>query len=337
MNKKITVDFSVRTVLVVVLSFALIWLVYYLKDIIVLFFVAFVLTTALEPAVDFFEKKKIPRWLTILGLYIFIFSLIYFLFRLIIPPIMIQARHLIENREQIIGSLNHYLDQTPDKVRGAIVDYSNTLPDLLSQYSTSNQVMTNILGVFSGILGVITIFVVSFYLLLEKNTVENFIADYWPFRSRKRAVVVFKQIVAKVSLWARAQLMLSGSIGIFTYLGLTILGMPYALTLSLIAAVTELLPVIGPVIGAVPAIIIAFTISPIVAFWVAILYLGIQQLENHILIPQVMKRVVGLSPVAIIFAILVGAKLLGVLGVIMAVPVASAVSVLLQSIGKKEV
>jgi len=337
MNKKITIDFSIRTVFTVVFAIVLFWLLYALRDILVLFFVAFVLSTALEPAVDALEKRRIPRFLNIIFLYLLIVLGLYMLIRLIIPPIADEVGHLVANRSQIIETINNAINRAPESVKGAINEYSASLPEKVSSYSVSAEAVNSVLGIFSSVLGFITIFVVSFYLLLEKNTMENFIFEYWPGKYRKKqAVGIFKDMVKKVSLWVRGQLVLSGSVGFVTYIGLTLLGIPYAITLSLIAAVTEVFPVIGPFIGALPAVIVAYSISPISALWVGLFYLAVQQLENHILVPQVMKRAVGLSPVAVIFSILVGGKLLGVLGIIIAVPVASALSVLIQSLRKKE-
>jgi predicted PurR-regulated permease PerM len=113
------------------------------------------------------------------------------------------------------------------------------------------------------------------------------------------------------------------------------MGIEYAVPLALIAAFTELLPYVGPWIGAIPAVIVALAMSPIMALWVALLYLGIQQFENHVLVPQVMKRTIGLSPVIIIFSLLVGAKLLGILGVLIAVPVAAMIALVVEEIKKK--
>ncbi len=336
MDKKITVDFSVRTVFTVVFAFLLIWLIFVLRDILVLFFVAFVLSTALEPTIDFLQRRHIPRVLGIILLYSVITFGLYVLVRLIIPPIAGEIKHLVENRNQIMDGINALINRAPDQVKGALNEYTASLPDRVSRYTISTEALSGVMGIFSGIFGFVTILVVSFYLLLEKNTMENFIGDYWPSKSRVRAVEIFRDMVAKVSLWAKGQAILSGSIGILTYIGLSILGVPYAITLSLIAAVTELLPVIGPYLGAIPAIIIAYTVSPIACLWVIILYLIIQQVENHVLVPQVMKKAVGLSPVAIILAILIGANLLGVLGIILAVPVASALAVLVQSLRQKE-
>jgi predicted PurR-regulated permease PerM len=336
MERKIVFDFSVKSVFTVVFGLILLGLMFYLRDIIVLFFLAFIIATAIEPLVNWLAKKGVPRWVTILGILGGMTLLIYGLVRLVIPPMTAQINHLIDNRQVLTEKVVNYLNSAPESVRTAVYDFSNQIPDKIAKYSSSTAVLNNVLGVFSGFFGFISVIVIAFYVLLENNAMENFVHDYWPTKSKDRAVKVFKEIVEKISLWARGQLMLSGTMGLMTFIGLSVLRVDYALTLALIAAVMELLPVVGPIIAAVPAILVAFAISPVLALWVTLLYLGLHQFENHVLVPQVMKRAVGLSPVVIIFSLLVGAKLLGIIGVVIAVPVASAVAVLLASTKNKE-
>lgn len=334
MDRKLTFDFSFRTVFTVIFTLGVVWLLFYIRDILVLFFIAFILGTALEPAVNWFEKKKIPRWLSILGFYALIGFFLYTLVRLIVPPMTQQVQHLIDSRQILADRISGYFSNAPESVKKGILDFTNNLPARIAEFSTG-RLVPNVLGVFSGILGFLTVFVATFYLLLERNGIENALEGYWPEKSREKVIRIFKRMSLKMSLWVRGQVILSGAIGLLTFIGLSLLRVDYALTLALIAAVTELLPVVGPYIGALPAIVIALSISPALALWVAVLYLGIQQFEAQVLVPQVMKRAVGLSPVTIIFSLLVGAKLLGFLGVIIAVPVASAISVLFESLNKR--
>jgi predicted PurR-regulated permease PerM len=334
-EKKITFDFSLKNVFIIFLTLFLAWLLFYLRDIIVLFFIAFILGTALEPAVDYFQKKKVPRWTTALVFYLLLGLGLYFLVRLIVPPMSAEVQSLAEQRDELAGFLNGLVENLPANTREALTSYIDQLPSRVGEL-TSAGIISNVLGVFSGLLGVVTVFVVTFYLLLERAAVEKTILAYWPEKTRSKAMRVFKKMSVKMSLWVRGQLILSGVVGILTFIGLTILGVEYALTLALIAAVTELLPIIGPFIGAAPAILIALSASPTLALWVMLLYFGIQQFESQVLVPMVMKKAVGLSPIIIIFSLLVGARLLGFIGIIIAVPVASAISVLLDYMKDKK-
>lgn len=335
MEKQITVNFSPKTVFVVAASIILLWLAYFLKDILILFVLAFIISTAIKPTVDNLEKRKVPRVVSIFLIYTLIVLFFFGFFRLIIPPISSQTSQLINNRQLIANEINEAFSKAPQTLRAPINTFINSLPERVGRY-TSNSVVDNALGVFSGLLGLLTVFVVSFYLLLERTSIEDFINDNWHWPSKEKVKRIVRKITLKVSLWVRGQLILSAAIGVLTFIGLYILGVDFALTLAVIAAVTEIIPVIGPLLGAIPAILIAFAISPIKALWVALLYLGIQQFESQALTPQIMKKVVGLSSVTVIFALLVGAKLLGILGVLIAVPVASAVTVIFEELRKKE-
>lgn len=335
MDRRFTVDFSLKTIFIFAASLIAIWLVYFLRDILVLFLLAFILATALEPTVNFFQKKHIPRWITILGIYSLIAFVIYTFVRLIIPPIAVQIESLIANRQGIAESLTGYFSNLPVTARTSIMETINSLPSRFGD--SSGAIVNNALGVFSGLFGFLTVLVVTFYLLMEKGALEKAILELWPVKSQQKALKVVNRIIEKISLWARGQMILSTAIGLLTYIGLAILGVEYAPTLSLFAAFTEFIPYVGPFISTAFAVILAFSISPLTALWVAILYFGIQQFEGSILVPQVMKRTLGISPVLIIFSLLVGAKLLGFIGIIIAIPVASAISVLIEAYNKKEV
>lgn len=334
-NKKITVDFSVESIFVVVSSLLFIWLLFYVKDIIVLFLVSFILATALEPAVYFLEKRKIPRWIAAALVYLLVIGIIFGLVRLVLPPITQQIQNLIEARHEIAEKFADLFSRAPEQVKNFIQEYSSKLPEKMGEIFSSS-ILSNVLGVFSGLLGIATVMVVSFYLLLEKNLFERTILRMWPKKSREKAVKTFQQMSYKISLWSRGQLILSASIGLLAFIGLTILKVDYALTLALLAAFGELLPIIGFWIALIPTLLIAFSISPITGLSVLILYFAIQQFEAQILVPQVMKRAVGLSPVVIIISLLLGAKLLGILGVLIAIPVVSAGSVVLDSLFPKD-
>lgn len=336
MDRRITVDFSIKTIFIFAGSLIAIWLIYFLRDILVLFLLSFILATALEPAVNFLQKKHVPRWLTILGIYSLLGFIVYTFVRLIIPPISTQIESLVQERQFIIERLTSYFANFPNSIKSGIMETANAIPSRLGSFSTGS-IVDNVLGVFSGLFGFLTVLVVTFYLLMERGALESAIAKILPARSQEKALRVVKRIIEKISLWARGQVILSSAIGILTFIGLSILGVEYAPTLALLAAFTEFIPYVGPFISTAFGVILAFTISPITALWVAVLYFGIQQFEGSILVPQVMKRTLGISPLLIIFSLLVGAKLLGFIGVIVAIPLVSAITVFIEAYNKKEV
>jgi predicted PurR-regulated permease PerM len=335
MDRRIKFDISLKSVATVAVALMIFALLYYVKDILVLFLISFVIATALEPAVDWLQKKHVPRVLTIILIYLLVGTFIYTLIRLLVPPITTQVNTLIDNRQVIYDRLSTTFSHLPVSIKSNVQDFVNTLPERAGNIF-SGSFVSNVFGVFAGVLGVITVLVASFYLLIEKNVTENAIKTFWPTKSEDRALAAYKKIVEKISLWARGQLILSTSVGVLTFIGLSILKFEYALILAIVAAFLDFIPMVGPSITMVIGVGLALAYSPLYALWVALLFLGIQQFEANVLVPQIMRRAVGISPILIIFAILVGSKLLGLIGIIIAVPVASAIVVIIEAINKKE-
>jgi predicted PurR-regulated permease PerM len=166
------------------------------------------------------------------------------------------------------------------------------------------------------------VFVLSFYLTIEEEGVRKFLRAVTPKDKEIYAVKVWERAQKKLSRWLGSQLLLGLIVGCMTFIGLTIIGIPYAIGLALLAAVFELVPTVGPIVAAVPAVFIAFMKSPLLGVITLILYIVVQQLENNLLVPKIMQKTGGLNPVITLLALLVGAKLAGIVGMIMAIPVA---------------
>ena len=168
-------------------------------------------------------------------------------------------------------------------------------------------------------------------MLLEKEKLETRLASLFGSKEERVKLLIVK-IEEKLGAWLQGQLILSLVIGILSYIGLTLLNIPYALPLAMIAGIMEVIPVIGPIISALPAIFLALTISPFLSIAVAVMYLVIQQLENNLIVPQVMKRAVGLNPLIVILAIAIGSRLLGIAGALLAVPLAVVIQIIAAEI-----
>jgi predicted PurR-regulated permease PerM len=337
MDKNVTVSFSIRSLFSIALALLVLALLFTVRDIVILFVIAYILASAMKPFVNKLHRYKVPKTVSILLLYLILGLILYLIFKILVPPMASQINSLVEDRQELAARFNDYFHQLPDGVESAVVKYVEVLPEKIQSFFLSGSTMENIFGFFAGFAGILTVLFVSLYMLLENSSFEGFIASVWPgeTRDRERVKKAFHQVDLKVSMWVRGQLILSLSIGLLTFIGLSILGVPYALVLAIIAAFTELIPIAGPIIGAVPAIVIAFLEAPILALWVVVLTIGVQQFEQHVLVPQVMKRAVGLSGVIIIFSLLVGTKLFGILGAVVAVPVAASIKVLSDSLRKR--
>ena len=171
-------------------------------------------------------------------------------------------------------------------------------------------------------------------MAVDDQAIKKAIRSVLPIDYQPYSMHLINRIQEKIGLWLRGQIFLSLVIFAVSWIGLSILGVKYALVLAVFAGVTEIIPYLGPFIGALPAVFIAFTQSPLLGIITIVLYIVIQQAENYFLVPKVMQKAVGLNPIIIIIAIMIGAKLAGILGVLLAVPVATAISVVVRDIFK---
>ena len=187
-------------------------------------------------------------------------------------------------------------------------------------------------GFVGGIFGVVTILILAFYLMLDAERFRHRFVQLFPRAERRRVEDACQRISTKVSAWLGGQLLLAGMIGGTAALGLFMMGVPYFYVLALIAGLGEMIPIVGPVIAAIPAVAVAFTVSPTLAAGVAVFFFVQQQFENHVLVPKVMERQVGVSAAAVIVALLIGGTLLGVVGAILAVPTVAIINVFLEEV-----
>ncbi len=300
------IDISHKTVVFITIFFIGLWLTFLIRDLLVILFVALIFMSALSPLVNFFVKLKIHRALSIALTYIIILASITGLILTIFQPMVEESNRMITTFPSTANKLFDILNIDKSVIQTEVSALSRNL-------------FSFTLTVFDNLLTIIFLLVITFYLLLEKNDLESRIALLFVKREEKMRELIV-QIEDRLGSWLRGQLFLSFIIGLLSYIGLLILNVPYALPLSLLAAVFEVVPVIGPIISAIPAILIALTISPVLGMGVGAMYFIIQQLENHLIVPQVMKRAVGLNPLVVILAIAIGSRILGFAGALLAVP-----------------
>jgi predicted PurR-regulated permease PerM len=211
-----------------------------------------------------------------------------------------------------------------------------TLQNLSPAVTAATQgVFSFVAGVFGGLVSFLLVLVMTFYLVVDEGAVKRTVTVA-PKAQQAYLAGLLSRLQKKVGVWLRAQLILMGIIGILTYLVLTVIGaftgLQYALVLALIAGLLEFIPYLGPLIAAVPGVFLAYAVSPTTAAIVAIAYYGIQLLENNVIVPKVMQRALGLSPIVSIVVFLVGAKLAGIAGAFLAIPIATAAMVVAQDL-----
>lgn len=292
-----------------------IWFLIQIRQVILLLFVSLILVSALHSPVDFLEKRKVPRSLAILLLYVLIMAAVFGILAIIIPPFVEQTNNLISRLPVLIESINRFLTY-----------YQIPTQDLVTRLSTElgrlgGNLFKITTGVLSTFLGVITLLVLTFYLLLEWKRLTNLAASAFSGKQEKRVKKLLNDVQTGLGAWVRGELTLMIIIGVFSYLGLSILGIPSALPLAVFAGLLEIIPVIGPIIASIPAILAGFSVSPILALAVAALYFIIQQIENSLIVPNVMAKAVGVNPLITLIALMIGAKLSGLVGAVLAVPI----------------
>ena len=306
MPKKI--EISHRTIIFTVVFLLSLWFLVQIADILFWLFVSFILMAAFKPTVDYLEGKKFPRVLAILLIYTILLFAVSFVVSTIVPPLISQTITLIERLPGYLRSVLPFVTINPAVVSQQIAPLGQNLVRLS-------------LGIFSNVIALFTIIVITFYLLLERKNLNSYLTFLLGERAGNNVVTVINKVEERLGAWVSGQLTLIFAIGILTYIGLVILGIPYALPLAILAAMLEIVPNIGPVLSAIPAVIVAFAVSSLHPLFTIIMYIIIQQLENQVIVPIVMRRMVGLPPLVTIVAILIGVKLAGVRGAIMAVPV----------------
>lgn len=312
------IDISHKTIIFITLFILGLLGIYLIRDLLVILFVATILMSALEPLVNFFHKLKIPRGLGIAITYIIIIAILAGILAAVLPPLIEQSSKLVVTLPPILSQIFNI----------AHIDKSVFQSDLTS---FSGNAFSITLAIFDNFLTIIFLLVITFYLLLERNNLEKRVASLF-VGQEERARKLIIAIQEKLGSWLRGQLFLSIIIGALSFVGLTILNIPYALPLSLIAGVMEVVPVIGPIISSLPAILVALTVSPVLGLVVAGMYFIIQQIENNLIVPQVMKKAVGLNPLVVILAIAVGSRLLGFAGALLAVPLAAVIQIIVAEV-----
>jgi predicted PurR-regulated permease PerM len=326
MENRVKIDISTISILKVVAVILGLWFLYAIRDVAVLFFIVLVIVAALGPLVDRMSKH-IPRLLSVIILSLIFLGVLAAFGFLLIPPIVAEIKLLAINLP-IIAERYGPIYQT---IQNSIGVYQQSLINASSQLGQiGGGIYSTTIGFFSGLVAFVTILVLSVYMLLEQDSIKNLLGQIIPSEKKERLFPVLQKISVKMGSWLRGQFVLMLLIGILDGVALTALGVPYALVLAFWGGLTEIIPYVGPWLGLVPAAIIAFTISPLTGLLVIIAYVVIQQLEAHFLAPKIMSKAVGLSPVIIILSLLIGAKLFGLLGVVIAVPVAGALSVLVR-------
>ena len=330
------------TIWMTAFTVVLLWGLYHIRDVLLLLYISGLFAVGFSPVVRLIERQRLlpvgthrfPRWLAILVLYIVILSALVSVGMMIVPPIVEQAQGLWEQRATMFERAQQVLHDY-GILQGEYITFEQAVeraPDAASDATIVGTVFDAVRGVLGGIVGFVTILIVTFYLLVDSRNIQSAFLRLFPAGHRARVDSITRTITVRVSAWLAGQMFLGAIIGITTAIGLWLLGVPYFYVLALIAGFGELIPVVGPILSAIPAVIVAGSVSLQKALLVIIFFVVQQQFENHVLVPRVMSRQVGVSPVTVIVALLIGGRLLGVVGALLAVPTAAIVQVLFMEL-----
>lgn len=332
MNKdKVTFSISSGSVVRVLLILTLFAVLLILKNLVLVLLTAIIIASAIEPAASWFEVRKVPRWVAVLLVYLISALVIVGIFYFIMPK-------LFQEIVAVFDSLQKYAKINTSAAQLSILSWeplfqalTGTLPlkeaiaTFSSSFSTvSGGVISVASSVFGGVASFIIIFVLSFYLSVQRDGVGNFLKIIAPVRHEPYVLDLWKRSQRKIGQWMQGQLLLSVIVGVLTYVGLVLLGIRDALVLSLFIAICEFIPLFGPILGAVPAVLFSYLDSGFtLAFLVAGMYLLIHQLENQLIYPLVVRKIVGINPIIVIISLIAGYELAGFLGMVISVPLAT--------------
>lgn len=333
---------TVLTVAAVAILIAALWAA---REALMLIYLSALIAMGFSPLVKIIERPgrarawSVPRWLAILVIYFAIVSAVVLIGLMVLPPLIAQAAALWAKLPNDFNRVQTFL------IRHKLMVHRITLEEAVQSAPAGGAgnavgtVLVAISSVIGGMFGLITILILAFYLLLESESMFDYFIRFVPAAKRGTVAVAARDAVAKVSAWLRAQFVLAGVMGTFAAVGLALLGVPYFYVVALIAAVGETIPIVGPVIGGITAVAVAITVSPKLALTVGIYFLVLHQLEANVLVPKIMERRVGVSPVAVMIALLIGGALWGLVGAILAIPSAAILSIIVDqvAIGDDEV
>lgn len=333
-NERVSISITTGTIVRTIAIVAALWVLWAIQDIVLYVFIALLVAGLLYPWARWAKAHTIPRGLAVVVAYILLLGVFAFVLALLVPAVLSEVKNLASTQ----GGVWQWFHQAAGSTQSFLSKYGigGSLQELFQGWGqiqfTATKLFDVLIQIFGGIAGFLTVLVLSFYVIVEENAVRNLFRHAIPKEYQDMVGHVVWQVIEKLGGWMRGQIVLGLIIGILYFIGLSIIGVPYALLLALFGGLTEFIPYIGPFISGIPVVIFAFTDSPWRALAAAILIVIIQQLENNVIVPKVMQKAVGINPVLSIVAFLIGAERFGVVGAIVAIPVAVAATVAIAEI-----
>lgn len=304
------IEISSKTIIFTVFFILGIWFLYEIRNILVMLFIGFILMTAINPIVRITNKVKIPPLIAVLFTYTAIIALLSITIVSLVPAVIQQTGSMFSQLPEMIDKIDKAYNL---QLNGAfITDNLSSAPSNILKFAA---------GAFYNIINLLAVFFMTYYLILERPNLHKYLTRFFgDDEAEKKAENLVREVETRVGGWIRGEIILMVFIGVFTYIGLVLLNIPYALPLGILAGLLEIVPNIGPTIAAVPAVIIGLSVSPLTAVGAVALSILVQQLESNLIVPQVMKIAIGVRPLVTITVLFTGLTLGGIMGMILAMP-----------------
>ncbi len=338
MNKR-QIDISTGVIIRTIAILLGLWFLYLVRDVMALFFLSIILAATFDPIIDWMGRKKIPRSFAISIIYVLLFSLIGLLFSIIVPPLVGQFKEFTTNipvyAEKLTATFSGFEQYAQSY--GFAFDSHEFLRNTLGGLSqSSGSIFSTTVSVMTFFISILVVLALTFYMSVREDVMNKFLVSITPTAQHDYVVSLTTRIKSKIGKWLGGQVLLMLIIFLLDFAVLSVFKVPYALILAMLAGILEIVPYLGPIISTALASAIGFLISPMTGVVVLCVLTVIQQLESHVIVPQVMKKVVGLNPIVVILALLIGAKLGGSFGAILAIPIATSLSVFVGDLIKNK-
>ena len=332
---------TVVTTLFVLVGAYIIWL---LRDLALLVLTAIIIASAIEPGVAFFIRRRMPRFVAALVVYVLVFGAVFSIIFFFFPPIVSDAANFLSAMPRYLDTINattplSNIAQATNLAGGSgTQSFVQTLLSLQSIFTASSGGVLQILVTFfGGIFSLMLVIVLSFYFALQDTGVDDFRRLVMPVAYEDYSVDLWKRSQKKIGLWMQGQILLSVIVAILVYLGLLIIGIPYALLLSVFTAMAEIIPVFGSLIAGTVAVVVGYSDGGVaLGAIVAGLFIVVNQFESNLIYPLIVKKIVGIPPLLVIVALIAGYTLAGFLGVLLSVPVAAVVLEFINDFDKRK-
>ncbi len=343
-----TIEISAGTIAKTVILLVVFWLIYLLRDSVLAVISSIVIASAIDPGVRWFEKRRVPRVVGVIAIYLSGFALVGFILFFIIPTFLSETSSLVSNIPKYMSQINDAIPLLDQSILEGYIPIIKQIADTISNASyvqnlshggavTAAGVPIDSAKVFQGVISFILIVVLSFYFSVTRDGITHFLRIVTPIKSEEYVISLWTRTKTKIGAWMQGQIFLGALVGSIIFLLLSVLHVKHALPLGFLAGVLEIIPVFGPTLSAIPGVMFALLDGGAgLGFAVLLVYVIVQQFENHIFYPLVVRKMVGIPPILVIISLVVGYELAGFLGILLSVPLSVLLVEIIDDLDKKK-